>query len=103
MVSMKWTTCAALAVILIPAAALADSSGQTNWSLLPAGGTYSWNGNSNSGLVGSNIGVGSVLGVGTANNNGGLLAISFGELNFTSGAYNGNGSNWSWGAGGVLN
>lgn len=91
------------AVLLLPIGAFADSTGETSWSLLPSGGTYSWNGHSNSGLVGSGIGVASVAGVGTGSNDGSLLGISFGSLDFTSGAYNGNGSNWSWGAGGVLN
>jgi hypothetical protein len=92
-----------LAVLLVPVAAFANSSGQTNWSLLPTGGTYSWDGNANDGLVGSGIGVGTVGGVGTSSNNGSTLPIFFGSLDFTSGAYNGNGSNWSWGAGGELN
>jgi hypothetical protein len=90
-------------VLLLPVCAFADSTGGTDWSLLPSGGSYSWNGQASSGLVGSNIGVGSLDGVGTTENDGDTLGISFGDLNFTSGAYDGNGSNWSWGAGGTLN
>jgi hypothetical protein len=70
----------------------------TNWSLA-SGGTYSWNGSSSSGLVGQNIPSLTLLGAGTPLNNGTSLSIVDGYLNFVSGAYNGNGSNWSWGAG----
>jgi len=87
-------------VVLLPLAALADSA--TDWSLL-AGGSYSWNGSSSSGLVGTNIPSLTVLGANTPLHNGASLSIFDGYLNFTSGQYNGTGSNWSWGAGGVLN
>jgi hypothetical protein len=90
----------AATVALLPLAALADSA--TDWSLL-AGGSYSWNGSSSSGLVGTNIPSSTVLGANTPLHNGSALSIVDGYLNFTSGQYNGNGSNWSWGAGGVLN
>jgi len=97
----RTTTILLLAALMLPLSALADT-GQTDWSLLPSGGTYSWDGNTNDGLVGSGIGVGSVGGVGTGLNAGDTLDILYGQLNFTSGQYNGNGSNWSWGAGGTL-
>jgi hypothetical protein len=90
----------ATTLILLPAAALGDSA--TDWSLL-SGGSYSWNGSSSSGLVGTNIPSSTVLGANTPLHNGSSLSIVDGYLNFTSGQYNGNGSNWSWGAGGVLN
>jgi hypothetical protein len=98
--SRGWVSALAATFILFPVAALADPD--TDWSLL-AGGTYSWNGLSTSGLVGSNIPSATVFGDSTPLHNGGLLPIVSGYLNFTSGAYNGTGSNWSWGAGGVLN
>jgi hypothetical protein len=87
------------AIILLPLTALADT---TDWSLL-SGGIYSWNGSASSGLVGENIPGLTVLGDGTPLHAGGLLPIVSGYLNFTSGQYNGTGSNWSWGSGGVLN
>jgi hypothetical protein len=87
------------ALILSPMAVLGSS---TDWSLA-SGGSYSWNGSSTSGLVGQNIPSLTVLGAGTPLNNGSSLSIVGGYLNFVSGAYNGTGSNWSWGAGGVLN
>jgi hypothetical protein len=93
-------TLVAAALSLLPVAALADP--MTDWSLL-AGGTYSWNGSTSSGLVGTNIPSTGVLGGNTPLHNGSALPILNGYLNFVSGAYNGTGSNWSWGAGGVLN
>jgi hypothetical protein len=89
----------------------ADATAEIDWLLLPSGGTYCWNpgstqcGPNSADLYGSNIGVSSVGGVGTASNNESTLSISYGLMNFTSGAYNGNGSNWSWGGGdpGTLN
>jgi hypothetical protein len=74
----------------------------TDWTL-SAGGTYTSTGGSGSVLVGSNIPTLAVLGDGTPVKNGAAVSIVDGFLNFTSGAYNGNGSNWSWGSGGVLN
>jgi hypothetical protein len=53
-------------------------------------------------LSGSNIPTLSVTGDGTPAKNGASLSIIDGFSSFTSGAYNGNGSNWSWG-GGVMN
>lgn len=99
---IKWMVLS-FAVLLVPICALADTTGETDWLLLPSGGTYSWSGNSSDGLVGNDIGIGSVTGLGTQLNNLGVLGISYGSLDFTSGAYNGNGSNWSWGPGGTLN
>jgi hypothetical protein len=92
----------AATVVLLPLTVLADSD--TDWSLL-AGGSYSWNGSSSSGLVGTNIPSSTVLGANTPLHNGASLSIVDGYLNFTSGQYNGTGSNWSWGAGaaGTLN
>jgi len=101
---MPRTISVLLFALLIAPCAFGDSTGQTNWSLLPSGGTYTWDGNPNDPLYGTGIGVSSVAGVGTADNNGTTLAIQYGSLDFTSGAYNGTlGSTWSWGAGGVLN
>ncbi len=73
----------------------------TDW-VLGAGGTYTSSGGAGSVLSGSNIPVLLVSGDGTPLDNGVALPIVDGFLDFTSGAYNGNGSNWSWGAGGVL-
>ena len=95
-----WASALSATLFLFPVAALADPD--TDWSLL-AGGTYSWNGLSTSGLVGSNIPSATVLGDSTPLHNGSLLPIVDGYLNFVSGQYNGNGSNWSWGPGGMLN
>jgi hypothetical protein len=89
----------AATVVLLPLTVLADSA--TDWSLL-AGGSYSWNGSSSSGLVGTNIPSSTVLGANTPLHNGASLSIVDGYLNFTSGQYNGTGSNWSWGSGGTL-
>ena len=77
------------------------SADTTDWMLGP-GGLYTSTGSYGSVLVGSNIPTLSVTGDGTPVNNGASLSIVDGFLNFTSGSYNGNGSNWSWGAGGVL-
>ena len=95
-----WVSALSAILFLLPVLALADPD--TDWSLL-TGGSYSWNGSSNSGLVGTNIPSSTVLGANTPLHNGASLSIVDGYLNFTSGQYNGNGSNWSWGAGGVLN
>jgi hypothetical protein len=73
----------------------------TDWSL-GAGGLYTSLG-SDGVLTGSNIPTFSVTGDGTPVKNGSALSILDGVLNFTSGAYDGSASNWSWGAGGVLN
>src|SRR5580658_5345742 len=73
----------------------------TDWAL-GAGGLYTAAG-SGGVLTGSNIPTLTVTGDGTPLDNGGSLLIVDGFLNFTSGSYNGNGSNWSWGSGGVLN
>jgi hypothetical protein len=84
-------------------AVLANGTAETDWLLLPSGGTYSY-GTLGGVLTGSNIGVQAVLGNGTSSNNGSLLGITGGVLNFTSGAFNGVlGSSWSWGGGGTLN
>lgn len=89
----------AAGVALLACQAFADT---TDWSLA-AGGLYTSTGGTGSVLIGSNIPALTVSGDGTPVENGASLAIVDGFLNFTSGAYNGNGSNWSWGAGGVLN
>lgn len=73
----------------------------TDWSLGP-GGMYTSGGSFGSVLTGSNIPTISVTGDGTPLDNGVSLSIADGFLNFTSGTYDGNGSNWSWGPGGVL-
>jgi hypothetical protein len=83
--------------ILLASQAFADT---TDWSL-SAGGVYT--SGSEGALSGSGIPTISVTGDGTLVDNGSSLAIVDGFLNFTTGGYNGNGSNWSWTAGGVLN
>ena len=85
-----------VAMLILPICALADNTG-TDWSL-GAGGTYSWSGGSSS-LIASGISVGSVSGIGSNT----AFSISSGALSFTSGAYNGNGTNWSWGGDGTFN
>jgi len=86
-------------IVLSAGQAFADT---TDWSLGP-GGLYTSSGGAGSELVGSNIPTLAVTGDGTPLDNGVSLAIVDGLLNFTSGAYDGNGSNWTWGSGGVLN
>jgi len=88
------------AVLFLPAYALAGSS-STDWSL-GAGGLYSWAGGSNS-LVGTNIPAFGVLGDSTPSNNLASLSIVNGLLNFTSGAFSGTSTSWSWTGGGTLN
>ena len=73
----------------------------TDWTL-GGGGLYTSAGSTGSVLVGSNIPTLSVFGDGTSSHNGVTLSIIDGYLDFTSGAYNGDGSNWSWGPGGTL-
>jgi len=100
---MRKTVWVVLSAVLVAVAAFADSGPQTDWALFPSGGTYSWDGVGTDPLVGTNLGVASVLGLGTAGNSGSLLTISDGLMNFTSGAYTGvAGSTWKWGAGGTL-
>jgi len=93
---------AAMALVLAPTAALGDSS-SSDWNL-GAGGVYSWAGG-NTDLTGTNIPTLSVLGDNTSVKNGSSLSIFDGLLNFTSGAFNGTSSTWSWGTGspGTLN
>ena len=86
-------------LVLVPAAFAGSSS--TDWTLGP-GGLYSWAGGTSS-LIGSDIPVLSVLGDSTPSKNGALLAVVGGELNFTSGAFNGTSTTWSWTGGGTLN
>ena len=81
--------------------AVGQASAQTtDWALSP-GGVYT-SGGSGSVLVGSNIPTVSVSGDGTPDKNGATLSIVDGVLDFTSGSYDGNGSDWSWGPGGTL-
>jgi len=87
---MRLPTCIVSAVLLFAVHASADT---TDWTLGP-GGTYTSSGGAGSTLSGTNIPTLLITGDGTPDNNG--------LLTFTSGAYNGNGSNWSWGAGGTL-
>jgi hypothetical protein len=84
---------------LVSTAFAAPSS--TDWSLGP-GGVYSWAGGTSS-LIGSNIPVLSVLGDSTPSHNGTLLGVVGGDLDFTSGAFNGTSTTWSWAGGGTLN
>jgi len=91
-------------VLTLPVAVFGNGTAETDWLLLPSGGTYTWDGNPSDPLIGSNIGVKSVSGNGTPIANGKTLSITDGFLNFTSGAFNGRlGSTWSWGTGGTLN
>jgi hypothetical protein len=85
-------------VVFLAGQAFADT---TDWALLP-GGVYTSTG-SNGPLTGTNIPTLSVTGDGTPIKNGSSLSIVDGYLSFVSGSYDGNGSNWSWGTGGVLN
>ncbi len=99
-VSFRWAgtiTAITVAIFLLPQA-FADT---TDWSL-SSGGFYTSTGHG-SDLTGSNIPTLMVTGDGTPLKNGSSLAIIDGFLNFTSGAYDGTSSDWSWGAGGVLN
>jgi hypothetical protein len=90
----SWLALAVVALFLAPMAAFADIVG-TDWTLLPTG-TYSWAGGNNP-LVGTNIGVQSVLGLGGLSNSGTSNPIQYGLLNFSSGPYLGWG--WNWGSG----
>jgi hypothetical protein len=76
---------------------LADT---TNWSL-GNGGLYT--ASDDGSLTGFDIPVLTVSGAGTPVENGASLSILDGELNFTSGSYDGTSTTWSWGAGGTLN
>ena len=87
-----------MGVLLTTTLAFADT---TDWSL-GLGGLYTSGGGVGSVLTGSNIPTVTITGDGTPVDNGDSLVIVDGFLNFTSGAYDGNGSNWSWGPGGVL-
>jgi hypothetical protein len=88
---------AAAALMLAPVAGLAGSS-STDWTLGP-GGLYSFAGGASS-LVGSDIPIVSVLGDSTPNQNGVLLSVTDGLLNFTSGP--GTSGTWNWSTGGTL-
>jgi hypothetical protein len=90
------------ALVLAPAVGYAGSS-STDWTLGP-GGLYTWAGGTSS-LIGSAIPVLSVLGDSTPDNNGVSLPVIDGSLSFTSGAFNGTSTTWSWGSGtpGTLN
>ena len=92
------------AIVVLAAVFLAvgQASAQTTDWTLAGGGLYTSSGGSGSVLVGSNIPTVSVSGAGTLDNNGVSLSIVDGLLSFTSGSYDGNGSDWSWGAGGTL-
>jgi hypothetical protein len=90
------------ALVLAPAVGYAGSS-STDWTLGP-GGLYTWAGGTSS-LIGSAVPVLSVLGDSTPDNNGVSLPVIDGSLSFTSGAFNGTSTTWSWGSGtpGTLN
>jgi hypothetical protein len=83
--------------VFLASQAFADT---TDWTL-SAGGLYT--SGPNGALTGTIIPTFSVTGDGTPVDNGVSLSIVDGYLNFTSGSYNGNGSDWTWAAGGVLN
>jgi hypothetical protein len=86
-----------LITIFASGLALADT---TNWSL-GTGGIYT--ASDDGSLTGFDIPVLTVSGAGTPVKNGASLSILDGELNFTSGSYDGTSTTWSWGAGGTLN
>jgi len=88
----RWALTSTIALLAMPVIALAD--GETDW-FSTGGGTYTYAGGSAS-LIGNNIGISSVFGNGTPTNGGSTLKITNGLLNFTSGAYAGNGYNWIW-------
>jgi hypothetical protein len=90
------------ALILAPGISFAGSS-STDWNLGP-GGLYSWAGGTSS-VIGSDIPVLTVLGDSIPDNNGVLLPVIDGALNFTSGNFSGTSTTWSWAAGtpGTLN
>ncbi len=94
------SACLMMMGLMLGPAAFAGSS-STDWSLGP-GGVYSWAGGTSS-LIGSNIPVLSVLGDSTTSHNGALLGVVGGDLDFTSGAFNGTSTTWSWTGGGTLN
>ena len=83
--------------VFLAGQAFADT---TDWSL-SLGGLYTSTGSTGA-LTGTDIPTISVTGDGTPAANGTTLAIVDGLLNFTSASSNGNGSNWSWTAGGVF-
>lgn len=87
-----------LVLLVTPIGLFGDSLGVTDWAI-SSGGTVSWDGGS-SPLVGTNLPVAFVVGIGTPLNSGIPLAITGGILDFTSGSYSGAG--WSWGPGGSL-
>jgi hypothetical protein len=82
---------------LVSFCAFGDS---TQWVIAPSGGSYSYAGGA-APLVGTNIGIENVEGVGTPLHSGtlGTLDIVGGSLDFTSGANTGG---WSWGTPGTL-
>ena len=100
-VSLQPARAVILLAAVVSAAGMAFAQTTTDWTL-GAGGLYTSAGSTGSVLMGSNIPTLSVLGDGTSSHNGVTLSIIDGYLDFTSGVYNGNGSNWSWGPGGTL-
>ena len=89
------------ALMVAPTMSFAGPS-STDWTLGP-GGLYSYAGGTSS-LIGTNIPVLSVLGDGTPAENGSLLGVVGGMLDFTSGGFNGTSTTWSWSKGtGTLN
>ncbi len=80
--------------------AFGDSS--TQWNLTNSGGSYSYYETSpgvGGALTGSGIGVENIVGESTPLESGGTLIISDGVFSFTTGVYDGNGSDYEWGAG----
>ena len=79
------------AALLLAPTAFADT---LSWSIMSNVGTYDYAGGA-APLSGTGIGVQSVQDTTT----GVFFNIVNGQLGFTTGAYNGNGTTWSWGAG----
>lgn len=70
---------------------------------IAGGGTISWDGNPSHSLIGSNIAIDSVTGIGTPLNDGVTLTITDGFLNFVTGSFLGtDSSHWYFSGGGNI-
>jgi hypothetical protein len=98
--SLAGTTAISLIAGVVLLGGQAFGTTTTDWSL-GQGGLYTSTG-SQGVLTASGIPATSITGDGTPVKNGSVINILNGILDFTSGSYNGNGSNWSWGSGGQL-
>lgn len=89
----------ALALLLVPTVALADTVLDFN-VIAPATGTISYDGTATGALVGQGISVNNVVGINTPLNSGVTLEIRNGILNFASGPSTGATANsWTFGGG----